>query len=196
MAPVKKASVSRSEAGVVEEDFEAQPNDEAIAAGEHLSEEALAGEGTESAPSATSVPGMSEEEQGMEMTPTVVGPPAYGSPDPVTSAGRLLPLDEHPFNPANLPDDHPAAISEDYGQGYGGAIAPEDVGTSFSGTSSGSDLENDLQGAGADEDGEPNYSEQTKADLLGEAESRNLDVSSTNTKAEIVAALEEDDANS
>lgn len=53
----------------------------------------------------------------MEMTAAVVGPPAYGSPDPATSAGKLVPIDQHPLNPAALPEDHPARISDDYGQG-------------------------------------------------------------------------------
>lgn len=32
-----------------------------------------------------------------EMKPTVVGPPAYTSPDPNTASGRLVPVDSHPF---------------------------------------------------------------------------------------------------
>lgn len=194
---VRKKSASRAEAGLVEEDFEQQPNDEVIAAGEHLvDEEDLAQ--PDAVPSATKVPGMSEEEQEMEMTPVVVGPPAYGSPDPATSAGRLLPLDQHPFNPANLPEDHPAAIDEAYGEGYSGeAISPDQLGTSFPGAPGRTDLETALLGTGEGEEGtESNYNEQTKADLLAEAEARGLDVSSSNTKAEIVSALEEDDATS
>lgn len=201
----KKKTTSRAEAGLVEEDFEQQPNDEAIANQEHLPEEVL--EDPSSAvllptPSNVKVPGMSEEEQEMEMTPTIVGPPAYGSPDPVTSAGRLLPLDQHPFNPENLPDDHPAAIDASYGEGYEGNISPDQIGTQFPGTSGRSDLENALQGQSAAQRGEAeggeeaNYEEQTKADLLAEAESRGLDVNTSNTKAEIVTALEEDDATS
>lgn len=193
--PVKKASVSRAEAGLVEEDFEAKPNDEAIAAGEALpDEEEIAT--PDAAPSTLKISGMSEEEQNMEMTPTIVGPPAYGSPDPVTSAGRLLPLDQHPFNPANLPDDHPAAIDASYGEGYQGTIAPDDLGASFPGTSGRTDLESDLQGAAAEEGEAPDYASQTKDELLTLAQGRGLDVSSSNTKAEIVAALEEDDATS
>jgi hypothetical protein len=191
--PVKKKVTSRAEAGIVEEDAEIQPNDEVIAAGEHLSFEDA--EGSEFAPSAVKVPGMSEEEQDMEMTPTVVGPPAYGSPDPTTSAGRLLPLDEHPFNPANLPDDHPAAIDEAYGEGYTGNLSPEEVGTQFPGAPQRTDLETALQGTPGGEGTEStSYAEQTKADLLVEAEARSLDVSSSDTKAEIVAALEASDA--
>jgi hypothetical protein len=130
----------------------------------------------------------------MEMTPVVVGPPGYGSPAPITSAGRLLPLDQHPFNPESLPEDHPARIDENYGKGYGEAISPEDVGTSFPGTSSGSDLENDLKGTAEEDEDAPSYEEQTKADLTAEAENRGLEIPSGSTKAEIVAILEEDDA--
>lgn len=193
---VKKKVTSRAEAGLVEEDAEIQPNDEVIAAGEHLSFEDEDVEGTEYAPSAVKVAGMSEEEQEMEMTPVVVGPPAYGSPEPATSAGRLLPLDEHPFNPSNLPEDHPAAIDESYGEGYtGGTISPDELGTNFPGAPGRTDLETALLGEPALGEEVPNtYEERTKADLLEEAEGRSLDVNSSNTKAEIITALEEDDA--
>ncbi len=191
--PQKKNPASRAEAGLVEEDSEVQPQDEAISDGSWLDEEA-GEEVVTTPPSASKVAGMSEEEQSMEMTPVVVGPPGYGSPAPITSAGRLLPLDQHPFNPESLPEDHPARIDEDYGKGYGEAISPEDVGTSFPGTSSGSDLENDLKGTAEEDEDAPSYEEQTKADLTAEAENRGLEIPSGSTKAEIVAILEEDDA--
>lgn len=191
----QKKNPTRAEAGVVEEDFEAQPQDEAISDGSWLDEDA-GEEVVTTPPSASKVAGMSEEEQSMEMQPVVVGPPGYGSPSPITSAGRLLPLDQHPFNPEALPEDHPARIDPDYGKGYGEAISPEDVGTSFPGTSSGSDLENDMKGKESEDDEETStsYEEQTKADLTAEAENRGLDVPSGATKAEIVAILEDDDA--
>jgi hypothetical protein len=191
MSPVKKSVTSRVEAGIVEEDFEQKPNDEVIAAGEALPE--ANGDEIPYAPSAVKVSGMSEEEQNMEQVATVVGPPAYGSPDPTTSAGRLLPLDQHPFNPANLPDDHPAAIDEDYGVGYSGSLSPDEIGTQFPGAPGRTDLENARMGVEEGSEEESNYDSQTKAELLAEAESRGLDVSSSDTKAEIVAALEESD---
>jgi hypothetical protein len=197
MATPRKKSESgksaRVEAGLVEEDFEPQVQDEALADGSWLDEEA---EGfSESAPSATRISGMSEEEQNMEMTPVVVGPPAYGSPEPITSAGRLLPLSQHPFNAEALPEDHPAAIDEDYGKGYEGEIPPEQLGTSFPGAPQRTDLERDLLGLGEDgEEGEKDYASQTKADLLAEAQGRSLDVTASNNKDEIISALEDDDA--
>ena len=72
-------TTDRAEAGLVEEDFEVKPNDEAIAAGEYLVENPTQ---MDSPPSQLKIAGMSEEEQNMEMTPTIVGPPAYGSPAP------------------------------------------------------------------------------------------------------------------
>lgn len=66
-------------------------------------------------PSSQQNPNVSEEEQGMEMKAAIVGPPSYGSPRPETSAGRLLPLHEHPLRIEALPAGHPAAISGDYG---------------------------------------------------------------------------------
>jgi len=189
----KPETTNRAEAGLVEEDFEVQPNDEAIAAGEYLVENATQ---LSTPPSQLKIAGMSEEEQNMEMTPTVVGPPAYGSPVPETSAGRLLPIDQHPFNPASLPEDHPARISEDYGEGYQANLTPAEVGTSFPGAPQQTDLQSDLQGDGSEGGGgaTPNYDALTKNDLLAEAESRGLDVTASNTKQEIVDALKADDA--
>lgn len=75
------------------------------------------------APSTRMNPYVSEEEQGMEMRPAIVGPPPYGSPDAATSAGRLVELTTHPLRPDALPEDHPAAISRDYGQGQDATIS-------------------------------------------------------------------------
>jgi hypothetical protein len=193
--PQKKNPASRAEAGLVEEDAEIQPQDEAISDGSWLDEENPDPEELVETPqSALKVAGMSEEEQSMDMQPVVVGPPGYGSPAAITSAGRLLPLDQHPFNPESLPEDHPARIDEEYGKGYEGTISAENVGQSFPGTSSGSDLESDLKGEDTSGDTATSYDEQTKADLTTEAENRGLDIPSGATKADIVAALEEDDA--
>jgi pyruvate/2-oxoglutarate dehydrogenase complex dihydrolipoamide acyltransferase (E2) component len=116
---------------LVEADYELQPRDEADADGQlhdldALDEQAALAErfGAAHASAITTPPSVfqnayvSEEEQGMEMRPAIVGPPAYGSPDPLTQAGKLLPLEQHPLRMDALPEDHPAAISEDYGEGY------------------------------------------------------------------------------
>lgn len=189
----KKHPTSRAEAGLVEEDAEIMPQDEAISDGKWTDFDALEEQGAlvESAQSALKVSGMSEEEQYMDMTPVVVGPPGYGSPNPITSAGRLLPLDQHPFNPENLPEDHPAAIDESYGKGYEGVLTADELGTQFPGAPQRTDLERDLLGGEAEA---KDYASETKADLLAEAQNRGLDVTSSNTKDEIVAALEADDA--
>jgi hypothetical protein len=193
--PQKKNPTSRAEAGLVEEDAEIQPQDEAISDGSWLDEEDQEPTELVSTPqSSLKIAGMSEEEQSMEMTPVVVGPPGYGSPDAITSAGRLLPLDQHPFNPESLPADHPARIDEEYGKGYSESISAENIGQSFPGTSSGSDLENDLLGESTDSSSPTDYNAQTKDELLTEAQNRGLDVTASNTKAEIVSALQADDA--
>lgn len=120
---------NRVEAGLVEKDFEYQPRDEVIDAGEffdheamedRLAEERAAGAQTPTGvtlpePSLKQNPYMSQEEQGMEMTPKTFGPPQYGSPNPETSASRLLTLEDgHPLD--TLPEGHPAAISGDYAE--------------------------------------------------------------------------------
>jgi len=55
-------------------------------------------------PSEKLFPNLQEDEQDMEMKPVVLGPPAYGSPDPATSGGGLVAI-----------EDHPLEIPEDYG---------------------------------------------------------------------------------
>jgi hypothetical protein len=194
----KKHPTSRAEAGLVEEDFTPQPQDEAISEKEFLDFDALeeAGALIETSPSMLKVAGMSEEEQSMEMTPVVVGPPGYGSPDPITSAGRLVPLEQHPFNPDNLPEDHPAAIDANYGEGYTGTLSADELGTQFPGAPGRTDLERDTAGEREAREAEdaPDYSSMTKAELLTEAQTRGLDVTAQNTKDEIVSALEADDA--
>lgn len=71
---------------------------------------------------------MVENEEGemveMEMQPVVLGPPAYASPDPETSAGALVALEEHP-NAENL--------SEDFGQQPEGAEGEAEAGESENG---------------------------------------------------------------
>jgi pyruvate/2-oxoglutarate dehydrogenase complex dihydrolipoamide acyltransferase (E2) component len=104
-----------------------KPADETIAAGDHMDLEAMdaaadaevaAGATSPTgvilpAPSASSNPYLSEELQGMELTPKVFGPPQYGSSDPASAASRLMTLEDgHPL--AGL-ESGTAAISEDYG---------------------------------------------------------------------------------
>ena len=199
----KKKTASRAEAGLVEADAEIQPQDEAISEGEWTDFDALeeAGGLVESAQSGFRVSGMSEEEQSMNMTPTVVGPPGYGSPDPLSAAGRLLPLDQHPFNPENLPEDHPTRIDPDYGKGYQNDLSPDEIGSQFPGAPGRSDLATDQQGTA--EGGEQGatvqagtqaYDQMTVADLKAEADARGLTGLSGASKADLISALQADDA--
>jgi hypothetical protein len=126
-------------------------------------------------PSELMNPNASPEEQDMDMTPAVVGPGSYASPDPTTNQARLRPLQDHPLQ---------SEISEDYGADELAAIEGDTK----------DDLSEDLQGGG--DTGEPqDYEEMTKDELLALCEQRGItDVNTSNTKAEIVAALEENDA--
>ena len=120
-----------------------------------------------SAPSELLNPNVSPEEQDMEMIPAVVGPPSYASPDPMTNAGRLRPLSDHPLEDT---------ISEDYGA---------DV----------SDLVRDTQGTDEEEEeGEDDgYEALTVEELQIEAADREIEGRSGMNKAELVAALEASD---
>lgn len=68
-----------------------------------------------------------------EIEPVIMGPPGYGSPDPETSAGKLVPLSEHP-----LKDQ----IDEDYGKGYETLTVETDpvTGEPLAGTGDGDDV--------------------------------------------------------
>jgi hypothetical protein len=63
-------------------------------------------------PSEKMYPNRQEDEQEMEMTPVLMAPPAYGSPDPNTGAGQLVPVDETHHD---LPDDYGKDAIEEEG---------------------------------------------------------------------------------
>lgn len=117
MAKKKESENPRARAGLIEDDFEQQPSDEVVAAGEAIDFDNIDKERDARALGGViQNPYASPEEQGMELTPKTFGPPQYGSPDPVTSASRLATLEDgHPLDPGLLPEDHEAAISDDYG---------------------------------------------------------------------------------
>jgi pyruvate/2-oxoglutarate dehydrogenase complex dihydrolipoamide acyltransferase (E2) component len=117
MAKKKESDNPRVRAGLVEEDFEQQPSDETVAAGEAINFDNIENElNARQLGGVIQNPYASPEEQGMELTPKTFGPPQYGSPDPLTSASRLATLEDgHPLDPGLLPAGTPAAISDDYG---------------------------------------------------------------------------------
>lgn len=189
---------AKGKQGKTKEGF--NPQDDAVRDGEHInfdalqaSEEAARQGGAPFAspilpqPSALGNPYLSEEDQGMEMKAVIVGPPAYGSPDPVTSAGKLLPLDQHPLNVAALPAGHPAAIDKDYGKGA--------VTSLVAGRPERTDLERDLSGDQDMRDAERsgNYESLNKDKLTRLAEERGITVEKGAKKDEIVVALMDDD---
>ena len=195
---------TREEKPGFEEDV--QPNSEAIAEGEAIGE--LEGATSESTnPTAVQQTGavtlsqsdlrnpyMSEEDQNVEMKPAVVGPPAYGSPDPVSQAGRIVPIADHPLAPENAPEG--AAISEDYGADVEGATTTATTATAPAVPMT--DLERDQSGRGGggvptDEEGNPDYEGLTVAELKQQASNRGIEGTSGMNKADLVEALEADD---
>lgn len=123
------------------------------------------------APSTVGNPQMHPEEQDMEMKPVIVGPPAYGSPDPATSAGRLRALKDHP-----LAD----TLSEDYGEGYDITTTATTVSQPI--TPEPTDIERDAQGAGE------GYENMKKDQLLQLAAERGIEGRSEMNKEELVEA--------
>lgn len=203
--PEKKSSSSRVEAGLVEENFEQQPNDEVVAAGEHIDFEQLEERTQQQAalgapiagvvpvqPSTLNNPYMSPEEQHMEMTPAVVGPPAYGSPDPTTSAAKLVPLEQHALNAENLPEGSDSAISEDYGADVaGGTLAPAE-GTHPGGPAS-TEIAPTDEGSPEESRTEEEYEGMTMPELKRLAKDRGLEGYSQLSKDELIGELQDYD---
>jgi hypothetical protein len=183
-----------------------QSNSEALADGEAIGE--LEGATSEST-SAVAVqhtgavsllqsdlrnPYMSEEDQQVEMKPAVVGPPAYGSPDPASQAGRLVPIADHPLAPENAPEG--AEISDDYGTDVQGLTTTATTATAP--LTPMTDLERDTSGLGGgsvptDDEGNPNYDELTVVQLKEEASRRGIEGTSSMNKGDLIEALESDD---
>jgi pyruvate/2-oxoglutarate dehydrogenase complex dihydrolipoamide acyltransferase (E2) component len=138
-----KPPEERVEAELVEKNYKASEGDDALKDNEHFDFEAheeaqkdAASAGAtvaagaliqETPPSSQMNPYVSQEEQGMEMRPAIVGPPPYGSPDAITAASRLVPLNQHPLQAHHLPEGSTAAISEDFGNGYDGTLKGADT---------------------------------------------------------------------
>jgi hypothetical protein len=167
------------------EGWEPQVAEDAIADGEGLNPDAddptLRSEG---------FPYASQEEIGVQIPAVeIVGPPAYGSPDPDTSAGRLVALRNHPLSADNAGEDHPSVISDDYGQDVENAQMEFGREGTHHGPPSLTDLERDASGGGGG-----SYDEMTVSELKDQARDREIEGFSSMNKKQLVKALEKDDA--
>lgn len=109
-------------------------------------------------------PNRQEDEQDMEMEPVIMAPPGYGSPDPATQEGVLVPVDESPLE-----------LGEDYGSNVG--VSSEVTGLSEEGASESSE-----------ENGAPANSA-TRAEWDEYARSQGVDPDQYSSKDDLIAAL-------
>jgi len=175
------------EGKLVEDDFELESNDPVVQeeGGVGLDED---GNAIDPTISTEGFAYASEDEIGMQMDKMeIVGPPAYGSPDPATSAGRLMPLRDHPLSADNLDEDAAAVISEDYGQDVKDAVGTLGREGSHHGAPSQTDLERDSLG----QDGYDGY---TVAELKDMARDREIEGFSSMNKKELIKAHEKYDS--
>jgi len=112
------------------------------------------------------------EDQNAVILPTVMGPPAYGSPDPETSSSYLAPLVDHPLR---------ASFSEDYG-----ADVIED--SNLVSRETGEEVDPDEIGSDVEEEGPPDYESMTVEELKNLARDRGIEGFSQMNKAELIAA--------
>ena len=203
LAEKKNRSKDRADHGIVEQDFERQTNDEVVESGEHIDHDLLEDWSDSQAERGAPIPGtilhapsdypnpyMSPEEQALDMTPEIVGPPAYGSPDPVTSAGKLAVVRDHPLRAEVLPEDAPAALSEDYGADIQGAKISAREGTHPGVPAEVEpDLYADTSGRGANAPkSEEDYEEMNVEELKDLARQRGISGYSQMNKADLVEA--------
>ena len=133
-------------------------------------------------PSTIPNPYRTQEEQLVEMKPAIVGPPGYGSPDPNTNLGRLVPLNEHPLRDTDY-------IGESYGEGYGANLTPLETLSPSPGP-----------GTGEDEDSEGDERVTAAAQKLADENGVNVDeVDGTGadgrvTKSDVQSFIDERDA--
>jgi hypothetical protein len=106
-------------------------------------------------------PNRQEDEQDMEMEPVVMSPPGYGSPDPKTQEGILVPVDESPLD-----------IAEDYGTVAVASQGADDEGAEDEGE------ESDAPATSA-----------TRAEWDDYARSKGVDPEQFSSKDDLIAAL-------
>jgi hypothetical protein len=110
-------------------------------------------------------PNRQEDEQDMEMEPVIMAPPGYGSPDPATQEGTLVPVEESPLE-----------LGEDYGSNVG--VSSEVTGLSEEAASESSE----------EEEGRPANSA-TRAEWDEFARSKGVDPDEYGSKDDLIAAL-------
>jgi hypothetical protein len=111
-------------------------------------------------------PNRQEDEQDMEMEPVILAPPGYGSPDPVTQEGLMVPV-----------EDSPVELAEDYGTNV--TVSSQEA------------AENENKDAGVEADGDEDRpaTSATRAEWDDYARSKGVNPDEYSSKDDLIEAL-------
>lgn len=153
-----------------------------------------------------------------ELEEVVLGPPAFGSPDPRTLGHVMSPIHEStsapPLDPAfvalqkrtqagvgeiteedlqSKTKDELHALAQDLGVKVNKSASKQEIIDAIFEEETSETTEEEAQEDAGKTNTVTDYTEMSKADLLNDAQQRGLEVNTSNSKDEIITALEEND---